>query len=78
MSQKSSVSYKRHLLKTITWRIIATLTTILLAWLFTKDTALALKFGAVEVIIKMVFYFLHERAWYTWTDFGVNHKNNPK
>ena len=69
-----SVSVKRHLFKTVTWRIIATLTTIILAWLFTGDTTLALKFGAVEVVLKMVLYFFHERALYKWTDFGVKHK----
>ena len=68
---------KRHLAKAITWRIIATLTTILLAWLLTGDTTIALKFGAIEVILKMVLYYAHERAWYKYSHFGVKDKNNP-
>jgi uncharacterized membrane protein len=67
----TKVSKKRHFVKSITWRIIATLTTILLAWIFTKDTSIALKFGAVEVIIKMGLYYFHERIWYKYSHFGV-------
>ena len=70
----TKVEIKRHILKTITWRIIATLTTILIAWVFTHDTTLALKFGAVEVILKMMLYFLHERMWYKYFKFGVKYK----
>jgi len=66
-----SVQAKRHIAKSITWRVIATLTTILLAWLFTNDIDIALKFGAVEVIIKLIAYYFHERMWYKWIKFGV-------
>lgn len=58
----------RHLAKTISWRVLASLTTFLLAIAFfrnepgaiEKATAVAL----VESILKMLFYYLHERAWY--------------
>jgi len=65
---------RRHLVKSITWRIIATLTTILLAWLLTGDTTIALKFGAIEVILKIVMYYVHERVWYKYSHFGVKNK----
>lgn len=65
------VERRRHILKAITWRVIATLTTILLVWLFTDEIDLALKFGAAEVIIKLVVYYFHERVWYKWIKFGV-------
>lgn len=67
---------RRHLAKTITWRIIATIITILLAWLFTRDTEIALKFGVAEVVIKMIFYYLHERVWYKYSRFGVKEIEN--
>lgn len=60
----TKVSYKRHIAKTITWRIVGTIDTILLSWFITGDAFLGLKIGLVEVITKMVFYFLHERVWY--------------
>lgn len=57
-------TYKRHLLKTITWRIVGTIDTILLAWLFTGEVYTALKIGFSEVITKMVLYYMHERLWF--------------
>ena len=68
------VSYKRHILKTITWRIIGTIDTILLSWVITGNWKVGLTIGGVEVITKMVLYFLHERAWYKFSDFGVKDK----
>ncbi len=57
-------SYKRHIAKSVTWRIIGTLDTILLAWLITGDPLTGLKIGFAEVITKMVLYYLHERVWF--------------
>lgn len=57
-------SYKRHLLKTITWRIVGTLDTILLSWLITGDVLLGLQIGLAETLTKLILYFLHERVWY--------------
>ena len=65
------VERRRHILKAITWRVIATLTTVFIAWIFTNEIEIALKFGAVEVIIKLLAYYLHERAWYKWIKFGL-------
>ena len=65
------VERRRHILKAITWRIIATLTTIFLVWLFTNEIELALKFGIAEVIIKLLVYYFHERVWYKWIKFGL-------
>ena len=57
-------SYKRHIAKSITWRIIGTLDTILLAWLISGDPLTGLQIGFAEVITKMIFYYLHERVWF--------------
>lgn len=57
-------SYKRHIAKTITWRIVGTLDTILLSWLISGDPLIGLKIGFVEVVTKMILYYLHERAWF--------------
>jgi|TARA_R110000796_G_scaffold778_2_gene3022 uncharacterized membrane protein len=68
------VSYKRHLLKTISWRIVGTLDTVLLSWLITGDWKIGLAIGGVEVITKMTLYFIHERIWYKYSKFGVKDK----
>jgi|TARA_B100001094_G_C18121609_1_gene767188 uncharacterized membrane protein len=68
------VSYKRHIAKTISWRIIGTLDTIILSGIITGSLTLGLAIGGVEIITKMVLYFLHERAWYRFSKFGVDKK----
>jgi uncharacterized membrane protein len=68
------VAKKRHILKTITWRIVGTLDTFLLSWLITGSIKLGAAIGAVEVITKMVLYYLHERAWYKLSKFGIDKK----
>ncbi|WP_029036012.1 DUF2061 domain-containing protein [Salinimicrobium xinjiangense] len=57
-------SHKRHIAKTITWRIVGTLDTILLAWLISGNAFTGLKIGFAEVITKMILYYFHERFWF--------------
>jgi len=71
------VSYKRHVAKTISWRIIGTLDTIILSGLITGSWEIGLAIGGVEVITKMVLYYLHERAWYKLSKFGLSGKRKP-
>ncbi|MFQ5780072.1 MAG: DUF2061 domain-containing protein [Nitrospiria bacterium] len=47
----------------MSWRIVATATTIAIAYLITGKTSIALEIGAIEVFAKILFYYLHERAW---------------
>jgi uncharacterized membrane protein len=68
------VSYKRHIAKTISWRIIGTLDTIILSGIITGSLTLGLAIGGVEIVTKMILYFLHERAWYRFSKFGVDKK----
>ncbi len=56
-------SHTRSILKTISWRALATLTTIILVYIFIGDVTIALSVGGIEVILKMLVYFLHERVW---------------
>ena len=66
------VSYKRHVAKTISWRIIGTIDTFLLSWFITGSWKLGLSIGGVEIITKMILYFFHERVWYRFSKFGIN------
>ncbi|HWZ15293.1 MAG TPA: adenylyl-sulfate kinase [Mucilaginibacter sp.] len=70
-------SKTRHLAKTITWRIIGTLSTILIAWLITGSPVWGLRIGAVELTAKMCLYYLHERIWYK-IDFGLAERSTRK
>ncbi len=60
----ADVSYKRHIAKTITWRIVGTIDTIILSWIISGNPFTGLKIGFAEVITKMILYYLHERAWF--------------
>ncbi len=53
----------RSLLKGFTWRILATLTTIIIALAITGKIEAALKIGSIEFIAKLIIYYAHERAW---------------
>lgn len=64
------IDAKRHVAKTISWRIIGTLDTILLSWIISGDPMVGLSIGLFEVITKMTLYYFHERAWYR-IKFGI-------
>lgn len=53
----------RHILKSITWRIVGTLDTMILGWIITGDPITGVKIGGLEVITKMILYYFHERTW---------------
>lgn len=53
----------RSIVKAISWRFWATITTMALVFLFIGETTVALTIGFFEVILKMIIYFFHERAW---------------
>ena len=74
---KPRLSHKRHILKTITWRVVGTIDTILLSWLISGDPFIGLGIGVAELITKMVLYYLHERVWYN-IDFGIKRKNEDR
>jgi len=53
----------RSAVKGITWRLMATFTTILIVYFITGEQAKALQIGAIEFVTKFVVYYFHERAW---------------
>lgn len=56
-------SRRISLLKGISWRIIGTLDTILLSFIFTGKLHLAVKIGGIELFTKILLYYVHERIW---------------
>lgn len=53
----------RSVLKSISWRAVGTLDTILISWIITGTVTVALSIGIVELFTKMLLYFFHERIW---------------
>ena len=72
------VSPKRHLGKTISYRIISTLLGFLIMWFATGSIKIGAAFGVAELLIKPVLYYLHERFWYRYMKFGLVEIKQPK
>ena len=53
----------RSVLKGLSWRLLATLVTGLIAYFLSKDVWLALTIALIEFPLKFLIYYLHERAW---------------
>lgn len=56
-------SHLRSVLKGLTWRIVATTVTFLLAKWVTGDIGKAVTIAGWEAVVKILVYYLHERAW---------------
>ena len=69
------LSKKRHIAKTLTWRVIASLDTLLLGWLLTGDVKLGATLMSLEILTKTLLYYFHERTWYK-SKFGINGTRN--
>lgn len=67
---KESGTQIRHILKTFTWRFVGTLDTVILSWFLTGSAEVGMKIGGLELITKMILYYLHERIWYK-SKFGL-------
>ena len=71
------VSSKRHIAKTITYRIISTGIGFLTMWLVTGSFKVGAAFGIIELVWKPIQYFIHERIWYRYIKFGVTKVEDP-
>ena len=56
-------SHTKTLIKTFSWRAIATIILFCIVWAFTGQVVLGLEIGAVDIVVKMIFYYIHERVW---------------
>lgn len=54
---------KRNVFKTISWRIIGSIDTVILGWLITGNLSFGIKIGGTELLTKMLLYYGHERFW---------------
>lgn len=56
-------SHKKSFAKAVSWRILATLTTIIISYAVTHHIGAALSIGSIEVFVKIALYYGHERVW---------------
>ena len=81
-SEKVKTNKKRHLFKAITWNTLAMTTTYLVLTILPPYFGLEgiSKEGAgfltiVDRVVKLVFYYGHERVWFA-SNFGVSKADN--
>lgn len=55
---------KRHLVKTLTWRIVGSLDTFFLSWFISENLSFGIQIGLLEIGTKMILYYSHERFWF--------------
>lgn len=67
----------RSLVKTISWRTVGTIDTILIAWLVVGDLNFAVSIGGIELFTKMTLYYFHERLW-ARSKFGLEKESSPE
>ena len=60
---KGREAHSRSLAKAISWRVLGSIDTFLLSWLFTGNPKAAGAIATTEVLTKMILYYAHERAW---------------
>jgi uncharacterized membrane protein len=66
-----TVSPKRHLAKTISYRILSTSIGFITMWLVTDSIEIGAAFSIIELIWKPIQYYIHERVWYKHIKFGL-------
>jgi uncharacterized membrane protein len=65
---------KRHILKAISYRMLGTLQTMTIGYIFTGSFLISGSIGVTELCVKPMIYFLHERFWYKYIKLGVDKK----
>lgn len=53
----------RSIVKTLSWRTIGTLDTMVISYLITGNLTMAASIGSIELFTKMFLYYFHERVW---------------
>jgi uncharacterized membrane protein len=67
---KVKISKKRHLVKAITWSVLASVTTFFVGRAFGLESDKALMIVAIDRVLKFGFYYIHERTWFA-SNWGV-------
>ena len=70
------VHVKRHIAKAISYRLVGSAQTILIGYLLTGSLVVSSTMGVIELVVKPIIYFLHERVWYKFSKFGLNKDND--
>jgi uncharacterized membrane protein len=65
------VEKKRHIAKTISYRIISTFIGFVIMWVVSGSVKVGAAFGIAELTYKPLQYYIHERIWYRYIKYGL-------
>jgi uncharacterized membrane protein len=68
------VESKRHIAKTISYRIVSTGIGFAVVWIISGSVTIGTAFGVAELVYKPIQYYIHERVWYKWVKYGLTNK----
>jgi uncharacterized membrane protein len=66
-----SLSKKRHIAKTISYRVVSTTIGFLIMWWASGSVKVGTAFGVAELVYKPIQYYIHERIWYKFIKYGL-------
>lgn len=70
------VQNKRHIAKTISYRIVSTGIGFLIVWVASGSIKVGATFSIAELVYKPIQYYIHERVWYKYIKFGLKRPKN--
>jgi uncharacterized membrane protein len=65
------IEKKRHIAKTISYRLVSTLIGFLIMLAISGSIKVGAAFGIAELVYKPIQYYIHERVWYRWIKYGL-------
>ncbi len=65
------VHSKRHIAKTISYRIVSSGIGFLAMWFVTGSVQIGVAFSIIELVWKPIQYYIHERIWYRFIKYGI-------
>lgn len=74
MKDHKNEAHLRSILKAVSYRVCAAVATTIIVFAFTRKLALSIGVGLVEAVVKIVFYYIHERV---WSYINIGKKNHP-
>jgi uncharacterized membrane protein len=66
------VHARRHIAKTISYRVLSTLIGFVIMWWVSGSIKVGAAFGIAELIYKPIQYYIHERIWYKFIKYGLD------
>lgn len=54
----------QHILKSVSYRVLSSMVTFLMAWSITGKVSLGITISIIDFVVKLILYYFHERVWF--------------